>query len=240
MNLLELKSLVSKLLIDDLDLALKTAQDGLPETAPKAKQVLLLLGKQADLKKGIARGILSAENIELGTNQVRSSLIDLMDTLTEVDLSAKSGAMAPVTAAKPKFVVVYDQADQEAASLLLRHMNILKFTGKLEIYDVNKDKGGENTLGRAQEEWANGDYMLALITVNLFNSENWFGMVYQALGDGRRVIPIRIQRADYEGTGLEKLRALPTQNRAVSDFGNADEAYTDIVTEIKRLLPGAR
>ncbi len=241
MNLPELKSLVSKLLIDDLDLALKTAQEGLPETAPKAKQVLLLLGKQADLKKAIARGTLSQENIELGTNQVRSSLIDLMDALTEADLSAQSGAMAPVTAAKPKFVVVYDQADHEAANRLLRHLNILKITGRLAIYDVNKDpKGGDDPLERAQEEWANADYMLALITVNLFNSENWFGMVYQALGEGRRVVPIRIQRADYEGTGLEKLRSLPTQNRAVSDFGNLDTAYADIVSEIKRLLPAPK
>ncbi len=240
MSVLELKSLVTQLLVDDLDLALKTAQEGLPETAPKAKQILLLLGKQADLKKGIARGILSTENIELGTNQVRSSLIDLMDTLTEGDLSATAVTIAPVTATKPKFVVVYDQADHAAATLLLRHLNILKITGKLEIYNVNDDKGGDITLERAEQEWANADYMLALITVNLFNSEDWFGMVYKALGEGRRVIPIRIQRADYEGTGLEKLRSLPTQNRAVSDFGNMDEAYTDIVGEIKRLLPGAR
>lgn len=236
----ELKALVSKLLVDDLDLALKTAQEGLPEAVPKAKQVLLLLGKQADLKKGITRGILSSENIELGTNQVRSSLLDLMDTLTEGDLSAKSGTIASVTATKPKFVVVYDQADQAVATQLNRHLNILKITGKLEIYNVNDDKGGENTLERAEQEWANADYMLALITVNLFNSEDWFGMVYKALGEGRRVIPIRIQRADYEGTGLEKLRSLPTQNRAVSDFSNVDEAYTDIVSEIKRLLPGGR
>ena len=236
----EQKSLVSKLLVDDLDKALQTAHTGLPESAPKAKQVLLLIGQQADLKKGIIRDILKTEDINLRTNQIRSSLIDLMDSLTDRDLEFKPGIIAPVSAASPKFVLVYDQADHEQATRLIRHMNVLKFTGKLKIYDVNDVKPGENTLERAQQEWADADYMLALITVNLFNSPEWFGMVYNALGEGRRVIPIRIQRADYEGTGLEKLRSLPTQNRAVSDFSNADEAYTDIVSEIKRLLPGAR
>ena len=236
----ELKSLVTKLLVDDLDAALKTAQEGLPETTPKARQVLMLLAKQADLKKGIARGILKQEDIDLNTNQIRSSLLDLMDTLTADDLKPGSRTLAPVTASSPKFVVVYDQADQAVATQLNRHLNILKLTGKLKIYNVNEDKGGENTLERAQQEWADADYMLALITVNLFNSPDWFGMVYNALGEGRRVIPIRIQRADYEGTGLEKLRSLPTQNRAVSDFDNMDEAYTDIVSEIRRLLPGGR
>ncbi|MEZ4891482.1 MAG: hypothetical protein R2778_00500 [Saprospiraceae bacterium] len=96
--------------------------------------------------------------------------------------------------------------------------------------------GSDNVLpGSAQQEWADADYMLALITVNLFNSPDWFGMVYEALGEGRRVIPIRIQRADYEGTGLEKLRSLPTQNRAVSDFANADDLCRYCL-RIKRLL----
>ena len=216
---------------------LQTAKSDLPESTPKAKQVLLLLAKQADLKKSIARGIIAQADIDLNTNQIRSSLLDLIESLTARDFEVSTGTLAAVTATAPKFVVVYDQADQAVATQLNRHLNVLKLTEKLKVYNVNDDKGGENTLERANQEWANADYMLALITVNLFNSPEWFGMVYDALGERRRVIPIRIQRADYDGTGLEKLRSLPTQNRAVSDFANVDEAYTDIVTEIRRLLP---
>jgi Effector-associated domain 11 len=236
-NLPQLQKDLRELLIVDMDAVLQTAKSVLPESTPKAKQVLLLLAKQADLKKSIARGIIAQADIDLNTNQIRSSLLDLIESLTARDFEVSTGTLAAVTATAPKFVVVYDQADQAVATQLNRHLNVLKLTGKLKVYNVNDDKGGENTLERAKQEWANADYMLALITVNLFNSPEWFGMVYDALGEGRRVIPIRIQRADYDGTGLEKLRSLPTQNRAVSDFANADEAYTDIVTEIRRLLP---
>lgn len=237
MNLPELQASIRKLLVDDLDLALQTLQKALPETSPKARQVLLLLSQQADLKKGIQRGILSMGDVELRTNQIRSNLLDLSDALVAADFDTTPGLLSPVTAAAPKFMMVYAQADQALATQLSRHFNVLKITGKIKLYNVNEVLAGEDAVARAQQELADTDYILALITVNLFNDPDWFLLVYNALGEKRRVIPIRMQRADYEDTGLEKLRSLPTQNRAVSDFANADDAYTDIVGEIRRLLP---
>ncbi|MEZ4891481.1 MAG: hypothetical protein R2778_00495 [Saprospiraceae bacterium] len=63
-------------------MALQTAREGL-RSAPKARQVLLLQAQRADVKKSIQRGILSQEDIDLKNNQIRSSLIDLMDSLQE-------------------------------------------------------------------------------------------------------------------------------------------------------------
>ncbi len=237
MNLSELKGLLRQLLIEDLDKALQMAKSTLPEASPKARQVLLLVGQQADLKKSIARGIVDQADIELRTNKIRSVLIDLVESLEGRDLEAPTGILAPVMATCPKFVIVYGQEDQAAATLLNRHLNVLKLTKKIKVYNVNEALAGENPLERAEQEWADADYMLALITVGLFNAPDWFGMVYNALGEGRRVIPILIQRADFEGTGLEKLKSLPRAHPAVSDFANVDEAYTDIVSEIRRLLP---
>jgi hypothetical protein len=83
---------------------------------------------------------------------------------------------------------------------------------------------------------ADSDYLVVLITVNLFNSE-WFELVYNALGENRRMIPLRIEKADFEGTGLEKFKSLPSMGKAVSDFPSQDAAYADIVGELKKLLP---
>lgn len=237
MELKALKDTLRQLLVEDLTLALDTAKQQLPESSAKASQVLLLLAQLADVKKSVLRGVLSQTEVDLRINQIRSSLLDLIESLNENDLSAAPGALAPVTAAAPKFLVVYDQADQPVATQINRHLNVLKLTGKIKVYNVQEAQAGENPLERAGQELQDADYILALISVNLFNSPDWFGMVYAAMGEGRRVIPVRIQKADYEGTGLEKLRALPTQNRAVSDFANPDDAYMDIVTEIRRLLP---
>lgn len=139
--------------------------------------------------------------------------------------------------AVPKFVVIYDMADSAQCQMLNKHLNVLKITKKIKVYNVQEALPGEDPLLRAAKELADADYVLALVTVNLFNSSEWFGMVYTALEEGRSIIPIRIEKADYDGTGLEKMKSLPTMGRSISDFPTMDAAYTDVVAELKKLLP---
>ncbi len=141
---------------------------------------------------------------------------------------------APISAV-PKFLIVYDIDDSLKAQILNKHLNVLKFTKKIQVYNVQEGSG--NLLASAEAELTDADYLLVLVTVNIFNSPQWFDLVSKALEQGRRVIPILIEKADYDGTGLEKLRSLPSLGRAVSDFPNLDAAYADIVTELKKLLP---
>ncbi len=135
----------------------------------------------------------------------------------------------------PKFVIVNDLADSAQCLLLNKHLNVLKFTKKIRVYNVQDGTG--DLLANAETELADADYLLVLVTVNIFNSPQWFELVSKALEQGRRVIPILIEKADYDGTGLEKLRSLPSQGRSVSDFPNVDTAYNDIATELRKLLP---
>ncbi|MEO6760426.1 MAG: hypothetical protein ABIO24_13290, partial [Saprospiraceae bacterium] len=120
--------------------------------------------------------------------------------------------------------------------LLNKYLNILKITKKIRVYNV-QEALAEDLLVRAETELADADYLLALVTVNLFNSPDWFGLLFTAMEQGRRVIPIRIEKIGYEGTGLERLLSLPTLNRAVGDFPTLDAAFADIVGELRKLLP---
>ncbi len=147
-----------------------------------------------------------------------------------------SAAPVPAPSAIPKFVMVYDVADTPHCQLLNKYLNILKITKKIRVYNV-QDALAADLMTSAETEIAGADYLLVLITVNLTNSPDWLGLVLQTLEQGRRVIPIRIEKVNYDGTGLERLRALPSMNRAVADFPNLDAAYTDIVTELRKLLP---
>lgn len=142
----------------------------------------------------------------------------------------------PPVSAVPKFAVLYDIADSTQADLLAKHLNILKVTKRLRLHFVHRDtQPGEDPMVRAQQELADSDYILALSTVNLFNSD-WFGLLYESLEKGSRIIPVRVQKVDLEGTGLEKLRSLPTLDRVVTDFPSLDNAYADVVNELKKLL----
>ena len=138
--------------------------------------------------------------------------------------------------ATPKFVVVFDAADLPHFQTLNRHLFILKANKKIQLYQVHEVLG-EGQLARAESELTNADYILVLITSNIFNDENWYHLIMQSMDAGKRVIPVRITNYGIEGSGLEKLRSLPTMNRSVADFPNADAAYADIVAEIKKVIP---
>lgn len=138
----------------------------------------------------------------------------------------------------PKFVVVYDTHDTAHSQVLSKHLFLLKATKKIQLYNVHEAPAGEDLMARAEAEINAADYVLVLITQNLFNDEAWFHLILKALENGKRVVPVYIEKFDISGSGLERLRALPTQNRTVSDFPTPDAAFNDIVTEIKKLLPG--
>lgn len=236
--LAEIKSDLQALLADDdSGNAISTLRGLLPEASEKNRQLILLEAKLSKTDKDRRGQLTTHENLTIAYNQINEALLDLIAKLEEKDFDpAAAGVSAqPSATAIPKFVIIYDVADSDASKMLNKHLNVLKFTKKIQVYNVQEGFG--DLIAQAKNEIENADYLLVLITVNLFNSE-WFELVYNAIGEGRRIIPIRMEQADFEGTGLEKLRSLPSMNRAVSDFkGNPDGAYLDIVTELKKLLP---
>lgn len=160
------------------------------------------------------------------------------DTPTATPTPTPKPAHTPAAATNtpPKFVVVFDAADLPYFQTLNRHLFILKANKKIQLYQVHEVLG-EGQLERAEAEMNNADYVLVLITSNIFNDENWYHLIIKGMEAGKRIIPVRITNYSIEGSGLEKLRSLPTMNRSVADFPNADAAYADIVAEIKKVLP---
>lgn len=220
--------------------AISTLQNLLPGTAEKRSQAILLEGRLSQITRDHnVAGVVGFDDYQLEMARIRDAMLKLIAALEERDFDAAAGGahpQPPVTA-MPKFVVIYDLADSDQCKMLNKHLNILKITKKIRVHNVQDVLGGEDPLERAKQEMADADYLLVLITVNLFNSPDWFELVFNAMGEGRRIIPVRIEQADFEGTGLEKLRSLPSMNRAVSQFKNPDDAYMDIVTELRKLLP---
>ena len=229
---------LEELLAEDPAKTLKTLQGLLADCPDKRNQTILLEGRLNQISRDLRINVIRPDDYQLEVSRISKALLDLIGSLEEKDFmpgEAPSARTTPV-AAVPKFVIIYDQADEPHCRMLNKHLNILKITKKIRVYNVNETLG-EGLVERAKQEMADADYLLVLITVNLFNSPEWFEVVYDAMGEGRRIIPIRMEKADFEGTGLEKLKSLPSMNRAVSEFKNADEAYMDIVTELRKLLP---
>lgn len=238
MAIAEIKKDIEALLqLADTAKALRYLQDHLPESSDKRTQAVLLESRLAQANKAHQNGQIPFGEQQMVVANVNAAILDLSGGLTEMDLQpGEAGVHAAKVSAIPKFVVIYAPEDEAHAKMLNRHLNLLKITKKIRVYNVQEALGME-LLAQAKLEIQDSDYLLVLITVNLFNSEQWFGLVYESLGEGRRMIPLRIEQADFDGTGLERIKSLPSMGRAVSDFANTDAAYTDIVGELKKLLP---
>ncbi|MBU6342024.1 MAG: trypsin-like peptidase domain-containing protein [Bacteroidetes bacterium] len=142
----------------------------------------------------------------------------------------------PKVSAVPKFVVLYDIADDAQCKLLNKHLNFLKITKKIRVYNVQEAAPGTDPLNEAKREMSDADYLVLLISANLLASD-WFATAFEALEAGKRLIPIKIAPVDISGLGFDKLKSLPSGNRNVEDFPNPDAAYTDIAGELKKLVP---
>lgn len=213
--------------------ALQYLQDLLPSGAGKRDQAILIQGKFSNAKKQHLTGQLNFEDYQIEVARTNAAILDIANGLQDADFEP---ATANLTAALPKFVMIYAPEDEPHAKLLNKHLNLLKITKKLTVYNV-QEPSGVDLVQQATEEIKNADYLLVLITVNLFNAPDWFELVFHALGENRRMIPIRIEKADFEGSGLEKFKSLPSMGKAVGDFPTLDSAYADIVVELRRLLP---
>lgn len=217
--------------------ALRYIQGLLPEGSDKRTQTILLESRLGQANKAFQNGQIDFKEQQMVHANVVAAILEMANSLTEADFEAKRPGTGQIpTAAVPKFVIIYAPEDEPHCKMLNRHLNVLKLMKKIRVYNVNETLATD-LVAQAKAEIADADYLLVLITVNLFNASDWFEVMYNALGEGRRMIPIRIEKADFEGTGLEKLKSLPAMGKAVSDFTNIDSAYTDIVSELKKLLP---
>jgi V8-like Glu-specific endopeptidase len=140
---------------------------------------------------------------------------------------------APAPGQAPKFVVAYHLADQAICDNLNDYFYLLKKKGKMSVYNVHSDALGDQVVDNAKVQLQTAHYVLALVTKRFLASE-WLDFCLQS---GKKIIPIRVADVDLRESGLEGYAALPTQNRTIQSFGNEDEAFTNVVNEIRRLLP---
>ena len=229
------KSTLSTLSTTNLGEAIKNLQGLLPGTAPKKKEILMLLGNLEALNQERRNDTIAFDELNTGMNRIRRNFLDLVGTLTESDFAETTTAPAQQVKAVPKFMFVYDVEDEDYATKLNKHLFLYNRNGKLSIYNVLKGVVGD-PVEEAQKQLADTDYIICFFTLNLLMGR-WLDFIWESLKAGKRVIPVRIADISLDESGLEKYRSLPSQNRTISAFKSEDAAYADIAAEIIRLLP---
>ncbi len=215
--------------------ALEYLQRLLPEGSGKRMQATLVQSKLTNANQKFRTNQIRFDDHSIEVSQVSASILEMAEGLTESDFES---AQSQPVAAIPKFVVIYNEIDKPHFEMLKKQLSVLQRFNKIRFYDVYDPKGVDLE-AEAKAEIKTADYLLVLVTTDLFNPTpiDWFEVASHALGEGRRMIPLRIKNLGFEVPELEKLKSLPSMGKWVSDYPNQDTAYAEIVAELRKLLP---
>lgn len=142
---------------------------------------------------------------------------------------------------KLNLFISYAHEDEDMKKELDKHLIMLKRSGKIEAWNDRKILAGEEWDQSIKKELEKAHIILLLISVDFNNSEYiWNKELASALERHKnataRVIPVIIRKCEWSDMPYAGLQAVPTGARPVSDFDDRDEAYTDIASNIKRVV----
>ena len=135
----------------------------------------------------------------------------------------------------------YSHRDEAALNRLRTHMAPLLRQGRIEAWYARDILAGDEIDAEIERELEACDLFLLLVTPDFLASEYCIDReTHRALERYRageaRVVPIIVEPCDWEASPLRRLRALPDNGVPISDWDNPNNAYTDIVREIRRIV----
>jgi hypothetical protein len=140
-----------------------------------------------------------------------------------------------------KVFISYSHQDQRYLDLLDRHLAVLRRRGILEFWTDRQIRPGEDWSSTMVSNLEEAEVILLLVSADFLASDYCYGVeMMRALERHRagsaRVIPIILRPVDWASSPFGKLQALPRDAKPITSWSNRDEAYTDIVSGIERVI----
>lgn len=140
--------------------------------------------------------------------------------------------------------IVRDPADDSARARLTTHLATLVRNGTIALRHTGDIEAGEDLTREIDSYLVRAEVVLLLITPYFVDSDECTRQWKRALElkeeRGIRVIPVLVKRAHIRGLEFERFAALPAGGKEVSAWSNADDAWYDVVTGIRRVVEGMR
>ncbi len=138
--------------------------------------------------------------------------------------------------------ISYSHRDEDLREALGRHLSMLEYQGLIDIWHDRMIVGGTEWASEIKRHLESADVILLLISPDFLASEQSRGETKQAMerreGGMARVIPILLRPVDWSGAKFSELQVLPRNKKPVTSWSNRDEAFTEVVNELRREVEG--
>ena len=135
----------------------------------------------------------------------------------------------------------YAHEDEAWRQKLETHLSLLKRQGLVSLWHDRLISPGTDWAQAIDIHLETASIILLFVSANFFDSDYCYGIeMQQALkrheAGEARVIPLLVRPVDWKDAPFAHLQALPTDARPLSIWHDEDEALTDVVVGIRRVL----
>ncbi len=140
-----------------------------------------------------------------------------------------------------KAFISYSHKDERILERLHTHLVMLRRDGQLNDWYDREILAGGDLDQEISEHLESSDLFLALVSPDFLASDYCYdNEMMRALerheAGQMRVIPIIIEPCDWKASPLKKLKALPRDGEPITEWTNENNAFLDIVEELRRIL----
>jgi hypothetical protein len=209
----------------------------------------LLLRTATDLRRQASYQGYGLVNLMLALQGAPSSRPNMADRRPRDSVPPMPAAVAPpvpvaadaATTRNMRLMCSYSHKDAVLLDELQTHLAPLKREGLISTWFDGEIPAGSDWSNEIKLEMERADIILLLVSAPFIASEYCYGVeMREALARHEkgtaRVIPIVVRPVDWGKAPFAKLKALPRDGRAVTQWENQDEAWVDVVKGIRRAI----
>lgn len=140
-----------------------------------------------------------------------------------------------------KAFISYSHRDAGALERLHTHLSVLRREGRITEWYDREILAGSNLDSEISAQLESTELFLLLVSPDFLASdycyEREMGRALERHESGEAiVVPIIVEPCDWESSPLRQLKALPRDGKPVSDWTNQNNAFLDVVTELRRVV----
>ncbi|WP_229755036.1 toll/interleukin-1 receptor domain-containing protein [Pseudomonas koreensis] len=140
-----------------------------------------------------------------------------------------------------KIFFSYSHDDEALRDQLEKHLASLKHEGAVESWHDRRILPGENLDASIDSQIDSAEVILLLVSASFLSSHYCYSIEMQralerhAKGECK-VVPVILRACDWSHSPLGKLMAVPRDGKPITSWTNPDEAFTDVVRQIRLLV----
>lgn len=141
-------------------------------------------------------------------------------------------------AERMKVFVSYSHVDKDLKDRLIKHIRPLENENLVQVWVDHEIKAGDDWDKEIAKKLVEADIVLTLISIDFINSRYCYDIeLEKALereADGEaRVIPVILRSCLWNKSPLGRLKAMPTDGKAVTTWADVDEALTVVAVGVR-------